>query len=259
MNFILYLLFAFSLLSSFAKADTNIHELKVATFIEPPFVDLVDDTLVGENIDIAKLLAEAINLRLRIIRCPFARCMAMVEKGQADIILGIKKTPLREDNLIFIEPPISIQHHPIRFFTLKSKKITINDLDDLDELVVGVLRGSAYFKKFDANSKISKVEFTTQKQLVNMLLRGRIDTFLDREESITPLLPSYQYREKISLSNYQYNKPVKSYIAISKHSPVKKYETRLTEYLTNATELGVIQSIRMSNRARLNISDPNLK
>ncbi len=250
MNFFLYLLIAFSLLNNFAEADANIHELKIAIFIEPPFVDLVDDTLIGENIEIAKLLAKAVNLRAILIRCPFARCLAMVKKGQADMIIGIKKTQLREEELIFIEPPISIQHHPLRFFTLKAKNLTINKLDDLDELVVGILRGSVYFQKFDVDPRISKVEMTTQKQLVSMLLRGRIDAFIDREESITPLLPSFEYQEKISLSNYQYNKPVKSYIAISKLSHIKKYRVKLAEQLAIVEQDGVIKTIRATNRAK---------
>jgi ABC-type amino acid transport substrate-binding protein len=234
-------------------------ELKVAIFIEPPFVNSIDDTLVGENVDIAKLLAKAMDLRLTLIRCPFARCMDMVEKGHADMIIGIKKTSLREENLTFLEPPILIQHHPLRFFTLESNNIVINNLNDLDGLVVGILRGSASFQAFDIDSKVDKVEITTQKQLVSMLLRGHIDAFLDREESITPLLPHHVYQQKISLSTYQYDKPVKGYIAISKHSYIKKYQVKLAEQLAIAEKSGIIDTIRINNRAKLSNPTPSLK
>jgi len=256
-KFICYGFLAITLFTNYVNAKNN--ELKVAIFVEPPFVDSVDDTLIGENIDIAKLIAKAIDFRLSIIRCPFARCMVMVESGQADMIIGIKKTAAREENLIFIEPAILTQNQPLRFFTLDAKNLRINNLSDLDGLVVGILRGSAYFKNFDGNSNVTKVEITTQQQLVSMLLRGHIDTFLDREESIIPLLPSHVYQQNISLSDYQYNTPVKGYIAISKNSHITLYAEKLAEYVAVAEKSGVIQSIRANSRAKLSSPVPHLK
>ena len=245
MKYLFYLLFLFSCYSSLALAHKN--ELIIATFIDPPFVDLVDNQLVGEHIEIAKLLAASVGLQPVFIRCPFARCLTMAKRGQADMILGIRKLPEREKELIFLDPPYMVQYYPIRFFVLSSKKIIINGFDDLNELSIGILRGGSYFELFDNNKSISKVELTSREQLVNMLLRDRIDTFIGREESILPLLPLEEYQQKFSLANYQYNKAVNSYIAISKHSDIKFYTERLSEQLQNLVTSGTIKAIRMKS------------
>lgn len=222
-------------------------ELKIATFIEPPFVNLVGNQFVGENIDIARLLAKSVNLKPVFIRCPFARCLSMAKRGQADMIMGLRKLSEREKDLIFLNPPSMIQHYPLRFFTLTSKKTEINSFEDLKKLSVGTLRGGSYFELFDKNNAIKKVELTSREQLVKMLLRGRIDTFIEREESILPLLPLKEYQQKFSLANYRYDKAVNSYIAISKHSDINVYATSLSEQLKNLVANGKIKAIRMKS------------
>tara|TARA_B100000809_G_scaffold132287_1_gene130065 strand:+ start:3050 stop:3361 length:312 start_codon:yes stop_codon:yes gene_type:complete len=94
-------------------------KLNVAVFLEPPYVDLVANKLIGEHIDIINFSAKAIKLKPIFIQCPFVRCLAMVKSGQADMIIVIGKSAVREKDLIFLTPPHSIQHHLLRFFTLK--------------------------------------------------------------------------------------------------------------------------------------------
>jgi len=242
MKYLPYILFLFSCSISIASAQDE--ELKIATFIEPPFVDLVNDTFVGQNIEIAKLLSKSINLTPIFLRCPVARCLSMVKQGKADMIMGLKKLPEREKDLIFLNPPYLVQHYPLRFFTLASRKIVINNLNDLEGLSVGTLRGGSYYESFDNSKSIIKVELTSRDQLVHMLLRGRIDTFIEREQSILPLLPQEDYQLKFSLANYQYDKAVNSYIAISKHSSIKVHSKDLSQQLQKLVTNGTIKNIR---------------
>lgn len=232
-----------------ALASNN--ELRVAIFLEPPFVDLVDGKLVGENMDIIHLLAKKSNLLPIYLRCPPVRCLTMVKNGQADMMMGVSKVPSREEDLIFIEPPYLFQQQPLRFFTRKNKKLSINSFDDLEELLIGTLRGAVYFPQFDNNQTIKKIELTSRIQLVNMLLKGRIDTFLEREESVLPLLPEKDYQDKISIADYQYNMPIKSYIVLSKHSHIKAHAEKIAQVLTKIIEDGTIKSIIKNNRDNL--------
>ena len=245
MKCLFYLLVLFCCFSSLAIADKS--ELKIATFIEPPFVDLVGNKLVGENIEIAKLLAMSVGLQPIFIRCPFARCLTMVKRGQADMIFGLRKFPEREKELIFLDPPSMIQHYPLRFFVLSSNKIIIDSFDDLKKLSIGTLRGGSYFELFDKSNSFTKVELTSREQLVHMLLKDRIDAFIEREESILPLLPLEEYQQKFTLANYQYDKVVNSYIAISKNSNIKIYEERLSQQLQNLVTSGTIKAIKMKS------------
>jgi len=246
MKYFLYSFFVINILFNFAFASTK--TLNVAVYLEPPYVDLVENKLVGENVEIINLLASSIGLNPAFIRCPVVRCITMVKQGQADIILGLSKSPVREKHFIFIQPPLLLQHQPLRFFTLKEKNLIINSLSDLKPLLVGTLRGARYFPLFDENQVIKKVELTSRKQLVQMLLKGRIDTFLEREETVLPLLSTAEYQHKLSIARYQYNKPMNSYIVISKQSKVKHYANELSQVLAKAIADGTIDKIRIKNR-----------
>jgi polar amino acid transport system substrate-binding protein len=171
----------------------------------------------------------------------------MLEQGQADLMIGLQKTPEREKFLTFLTPPSSIQHFPLRFFKRANSKITINRYEDLAPLTIGVLRGAAYFDQFDHDSQLNKVEVTSRKQLVNMLLQKRIDTFIDREESIMPLLPLTSYQQKLTLAQFAYDHEVASYIAIAKKSHLLSYQQALADKLALFLKDGTIETIH-SNR-----------
>jgi ABC-type amino acid transport substrate-binding protein len=244
MKYIPKLLILLLFYSSWALAHKK--DIKIATVQGLPFSDIIDNEFVGPNIEISTLLAESINLKPTFIPCPFARCLSMVQQGEADMILSLKKLPERENDLIFLHPSYMTQHDPLRFFTLASRKITINDFVDLNDLIVGTLRGARYFDAFDQNKTITKVELTSHKQLVQMLLHNRIDAFIDRENSILAFSPLENVQQKFSLANYQHNTAINAYIAISKHSNIKHYEERLSKALQKLITNNTINNILMN-------------
>lgn len=229
-------------LTCHSSASVAKDDLKVAVFLEPPFADLVQGELVGEFIDVAKLLAKSAELNISFIQCPFARCLALVKSGNADMVFGLLKLPEREQDLLFLEPPYFEQTSPLKFYTLGKHNFSINEYSDLKKLTVGTLRGSAYFEQFDNDKDINKIELTSREQMVNMLLKGRIDTFLEREESVIPLVSIQDYQQ-FAIANYAYDKTVKSYIAISKNSNIKQYSMKLSKALSIAIDEGTIDRI----------------
>lgn len=239
----LFLIFSFFALFSL-PLQANQQQLKVAMFIEPPYVEFVNEQWVGDNIDIINLVTQDLNISIDYIHCPFARCLTMVKNGQADMMMSLLKSAKREEDLIFIEPPYLMQHHPLRFFTLNSRQLTINQLNDLEGLLVGTIRGGAYFKEFDENKAIKKVAVTSHEQLINMLLKGHIDTVVEREESIKPLISSQDFQQKVSLAKYQYNQPVGSYIVFSKKSTKQELAQLISERLNAAIQKGIINPNR---------------
>ena len=121
--------------------------------------------------------------------------------------------------------------------------ITLNHYDDLTPLKVGVLRGVSYFDPFDHDKHISKVALSNHKQLIDMLLKGRIDTFLEREESVLPLVDEKIYATNISIAKYSYNEDVGSYIAIAKQSPLANEIVKLSAALQRLYDSGELSAI----------------
>ena len=211
-------------------------------------VDFVDGHFVGENIEVAKLLAKKLKQDITFIRCPIARCLSLIEKGQADMMLSLKKTKARQEYMTYLTPPFKIQHFPLRFYVLQERDLKISKFEDLTSLSVGVVRGAAYFDRFDRDNSINKIEVTEHGQLIQMLLKNRIDTFLEREETIIPLIETQVYQSKIALASYQFDKSVDSYIAISKKSPFHKDIAQISKQLTLMVKNGEIQQLLKNKR-----------
>lgn len=214
--------------------------IKIATYIEPPLSNIINGQLVGRNINIANLMASQLNKQVVYIECPLARCMSMMQIGQTDMIISIRKTPEREEYLTYLEPSFFEQHLPVNFFIQKNSPLQIVKYDDLKPLLIGTIRGSTYFDQFDNDVNLNKVEVTSRPQLIEMLMKGRIDTFIAREESILPLIDKQVYLTAFSLASYQYDKFVSSYIAISKKSPLNNEISLLNSTLLKLINNGEI-------------------
>ncbi|WP_281561616.1 ABC transporter substrate-binding protein [Thalassomonas sp. RHCl1] len=238
----LYLFILPLLFISHAEAGTS-GTIRLATYLEPPMIDKVDNRYVGKNIEVVKLLAKTLKKKIIYIPCPTARCLSLMRKGQADMMISVRKTPERERYLSFISPPFFTQHFPLRFFINSTNDLDIDNYQDLTPLTIGVIRGSTYFDKFDHDNQLIKVELTSREQLVHMLLKNRIDTFIEREESIVSWLPESQYKSAFKLANYQYDRSVDSYIAIAKRSPLQQELPHLSATLTQLVNSGAISEI----------------
>jgi len=210
----------------------------IAMYIEPPFSEIVDGEFVGENIDITNALVAKLGYKAKFVYCPVARCFSLIESGQADMIIAVRKTARREQFLHFIEPPIKIQKSPLMFYTLADKKIALNHYNDLLPLKVGVIRGASYFDQFDHDTQITKVPLSSHQQLIDMLLKGRIDTFLEREESIIPLVDQNIYSTDINLAKFSYDKGVGSYVAVAKKSSLTNEIVDLSKALQHLSHSG---------------------
>lgn len=232
----------FIVLSLSAYAD-QAQTINIATYIEPPSSDFIDGQYVGETNEVAKLLSKQLKITPHFIQCPIARCLEMVKTGQADMIVAIRKTGDREKYLSYLTPPFKIQYFPLRFYIRKETQGDIKQFEDLNTLAIGVVRGASYFDKFDRDNTLNKIAVTTHTQLVQMLLKKRIDTFLEREETIIPLVDRGTYQAKIKLATYQYDNAVGSYIAISKKSLFHKDIERLSSALQTLIMSGEIMKI----------------
>ncbi len=243
MMFVKDLTFLFILCSSLflhVQAQT----VRVAVYQEPPFAELKDGKFIGENIDLAHLFANSINADVTFLSCPFIRCMSLVKKGEADMIFGVKRTKAREQDYAFLDQPYTIQHFPLQFYTLKSRAIQINQYEDLTGLVVGTIRGSAYFPDFDNDQELTKVSVTSNQLLLDLLLKKRIDTFIERQDSLAPWLQqNIEYQDQIIPNPYSYDKQVGVHLALSKNSFIYQYREQLSNNLQQFLSNGEIEKV----------------
>ena len=235
------------ILIAFSASAEDKETLIVAAYIEPPYSYFVDDEFTGIHVKIITLLAEKLNKQVKFIQCPFARCLSFIENGQADAIIGIRKTAERIQYLAYLAQPISTQTFPLQFYIRQDSDLIIANYSDLANLRIGTLRAATYFDRFDRDQSLNKVEVVNYNQLLQMLLKDRIDTFLEREESVKPWIDHVDYKQKIKLADYMYNKSVDGYIAFSKKSSFIKEIEQFSNMQRQLLNNGEIQAIRDNN------------
>ena len=77
-------------------------------------------------------------------------------------------------------------------------------------------------------------------------LRGRIDVFIAREESIRPLIDKYNY-QKLRIAQYQYETPVTGYIAISKNSYLQQDIQKISSVIKQIKDSGELDKVYYKN------------
>ena len=222
-----FILYLFSPISSAAMPQS----IRIAVYLEAPNAYFEHEKLVGLNVQLSKLIAKQLKINAILLPCPFARCLSIMKNGQADLIVDINKTEQRQTYLTYL-PPYKVQPYPLNFFTLKKKKIVINDYPDLKNLIIGVSRGYTYSKRFDEDKKLKKVYLNSIPQLVSMLRKERVDSFIAREESLI-VIPEYQQnKQAFTASALFFSKATPSYLAISKKSKFILYLDEIEKSIT---------------------------
>jgi polar amino acid transport system substrate-binding protein len=119
-------------------------ELRVGTSgAQPPF-SLVSKSgdLIGYDIDVATLIADAMGVELTFVQKPFNQLLDALEAGEVDIIMsGMTMTPARNLRVAFVGPYM-ISGKSI--LTTSAALARIDDADDIDQSKVrmAALKGS---------------------------------------------------------------------------------------------------------------------
>jgi polar amino acid transport system substrate-binding protein len=103
---------------------------------------------------------------------PWAKAVEHVKKGESDILCGAYYTEEREKFLAYSQPIAEVQDV---LFMKEGRNITFEKLSDLKPYKIGVVRGAAHGKEFDAADFLKKEEETHSEQNIRKLLVGKID------------------------------------------------------------------------------------
>lgn len=140
------------------------------------YVALEDDTPLGLDVELVEaVLAEAGQpyiLRLY----PWARVKRMLDRGTVAMAFQFAGTPERMQQYQLVGP---LRTGSTVFMTTgKTAIVDWAQLDDLSPYVIGQVRGYAYQTDFDKADLARDTSAQNPRQLVSMLLAGRIDIII---------------------------------------------------------------------------------
>jgi len=226
-----------------SAALSGADELHFANEHWPPFIIMErPGQASGIDVDLIIELAARMGVGVEITKCDWFYCLKLMENGRVDIISAALKKPEREEYMLYIEPPYIRQSTKL-FYLRKEISPHIQKYEDLYQLTIGVLKGSAYYMPFDSDSKIRKVEVLKTEQLLEMLKQGRIDAFIGTEIVTDHLISSLNYDGLFKKSSYRHVSDAPFHLAISRKSPFSKRITEFNNIMASMVEEGRVRAI----------------
>lgn len=153
-------------------------ELRVGTSgSQPPYtIKTKEGALVGFEIDIAKLLARAMGVELKLVEKPFAELLPALEKGEVDLVMsGMTMTPERNLRVAFVGPYV-VSGKSI--LTKSSTLASIREAEEIDQaqIKLAALAGSTSQRFVEkALPKATLVAAKDYDAAVKAVLDGSVD------------------------------------------------------------------------------------
>lgn len=145
------------------------------------FVTVDNDSPRGLDVELVQTTLQEAGIDANLRLYPWARVKRMLERGEVDMAFQFVGTPERRAQYQLVGP---LRSGATVFMT--TAKIKLNDwrtFDDFSPFVIGQVRGYAYQNDFDHADLTRDTTAQNPRQLVSMLLAGRIDIIVgDRSQ-----------------------------------------------------------------------------
>ncbi|WP_259782160.1 substrate-binding periplasmic protein [Aestuariispira ectoiniformans] len=139
-----------------------------------PFYFEKDDAFHGAAAEIVQHLAKELGHSLSYKRFPWKRVQFNLATGQIDMVLVYFKTPARAKTALYVDIPHIYESSSLVVNT--GSRISYDgDINTLADYSFGNVAGYWHGKDYSLNSDLQKLEFSTTKDLLATLVRGRID------------------------------------------------------------------------------------
>lgn len=171
--------------------------LAVGTEFRNVFERTPSGEFIGLGVDVVRALAQQAGDTVRFEIYPWPRAQAMVELGQAEILIGPYKTPEREARFSFLERAF-YQDRMVFFARSGSLREWRGKYDNLDGIHIAAISGWVYGAAFDhARPKLKVSNAPKLENGVLMLVHGRVELLAANRRNIEPVLQSLRLQNAV--------------------------------------------------------------
>ncbi len=185
----------------------------------PPFrmINAQDSSrLYGIDIDLLNRLEELLGLTIEVQQHPWARALEMLRQGQADIMTGLAYSDERAAYIEYV--PTSYYSVVPVFYARKGQGRAVRTYEDLRGKTIGISKSSVYFEPFNSDTSLLKQSFSTEEQILHMLVLGRIDLAVGTEPNIAWDTAKLGYRDQLERTAYMPPGRTALYLGFSRRS-----------------------------------------
>ena len=206
-----FLFVIFVLNTSYLQAET----IKSDFRYRPPEMIIDGKNKLGPLIDILELAAQKLGHNIQWRNEIFPMSIHALEEGNLDILPRTLKTKRRDLFINYLEP-VGYQDKTIYFLVKKGEENLINSCKDLKKLKIGVRRKTAYFKRFNLDSSLDKIETVDDGHMVMMFNRFRFDTMAVLDIDSVEYALKKNNITNYTDANYKFKQKIGNYYAMSK-------------------------------------------
>lgn len=204
--------------------------LLVMTDVWPPFrMQGAEGALHGLDIDLLNQLSLRTGLRFEVQRAPWARGLAALQQGKADLMTGLAKTPEREGYIDYLRQPYYACAP--RFYAAPAQAAALRSYAELAGLSIGYVLESAYFQPFDSDATLRKVAVNNEVQLLEMLVRGRLQVVIGTDCQVDYELRDKRWNGRIAKAAFEPQAHTDLYISFSRERGLTAEYQKVAEAL----------------------------
>ena len=183
MNALRHLLFACLPLLGAAQCAVAAERLAVGARFDLIFDQGADGQWQGLSVDVLRTLAARAGDTVRFGIYPWARAQAMVQRAQADILIGPYKSPERDKLFDFVDLPF-YRDRLVFYARSGDNPPWRGEFGPLAATRIAAVRGWHYGARFDqARPRLDISEVNQLENGVQMLMHGRVDLLATNERN----------------------------------------------------------------------------
>lgn len=227
---LLLLIFFMNMPVAYGLADTETY--RVAGDIKfPPYEFLDSDgTYKGFNVDLLKAISLVTGMEFEFIPMKWEDAFYSIERGQADIIQGMKESDDRRIRFNFTD---SLLMNSQSIF-VRDNNYLINNNSNLAGKVVSVQKEDIVYYELSKIKDIAIIQYDTMEEAVEALLEGEVEAMVGNTLTVNYICKENNWIDKIKIVGDTLNEQKYS-MAVSKNNPqlLRKLNEGLDEIRSN--------------------------
>ncbi|QKE62254.1 amino acid ABC transporter substrate-binding protein [Aquipseudomonas campi] len=161
------------------------------------FVSLDSDTPQGLDVELVRAVMDEAGLAYSLRLYPWERVKRMLDRGEVAMAFQFAGTPERMAQYELVGP---IRTGSTVFMTRRALAIQDwQELEDLQPHVIGQVRGYSYAADFDQADLARDTSAQNPRQLVSMLLAGRIDIIIGDRTQLLYFVREQRAQEQVRI------------------------------------------------------------
>ena len=169
-----------------------------------PFMQV--DYVKGITFDILDYISAHSKYNFEYTQVPWPRALVLVANGQLDLLPIFFKTPDREQDYLFIDPPYAKEVNQL--FALNKSNIKFDgDFQKLTKYSIGMRREFSYGEAFDHATYLQKKSAVNEEVMLKLLLNELVDIVISNPFELNQLITKYSVGNKV--------KPLEPYVSVT--------------------------------------------